>query len=88
MGREKTGKRYKSFDDLERRWPRIPAGLIATWQIPGAFPIGIYGSNCYGMCVYGISHGYYSISSYDDCYYQPAPDGVYGSHDYGDCNYN
>jgi len=89
MGREKTGKRYKSFEDLERRWPRIPAGLIATWGLSGMMPIGVYGSAYYCRCVYGVSYGIYGASSYDDCYYCPCTlAGIYGSGSYGDCIYN
>ena len=87
MGRDKTGKRYKSFDDLERRWPRIPDGLLAQLLFSARLPIGIYGTSLYGMCAYGISYGYYGIGSYSDCYYQSPLDGIYGAGCYNDCNY-
>lgn len=87
MGREKTGKRYKSFEDLERRWPRIPAGLIATWRLSGMLPIGVYGSAYYCRCVYGMTYGIYGSSSYDDCHYYYPSVGVYGSGSYDDCIY-
>jgi len=87
--REKTGKRYKSFEDLERRWPRIPDGLISSILYAVRLPIGIYGSTYYSRCIYGISYGIYGVGSYDDCYYYRCTSvGVYGSGSYGDCIYN
>jgi len=87
MGREKTGKRYDSFEDLERRWPRIPAGMLTQILFTARLPIGIYGTTMYGMCAYGIQYGYYGLGSYSDCYYQSAPDGVYGFSYYDNCIY-
>ena len=69
MGKEKTGKRYKGFDDLERRWPWIPDGLVTQILFDVGLPIGVYGSSLYGMCVYGISYGFYGDSCYGDSYY-------------------
>lgn len=88
MGREKTGKRYKSFEDLERRWPRIPDGLIASWKLPGMLPIGVYGSTYYSRCVYGETYGIYGAGSYGDCYYYSEPSGIYGSCNYDDAYYD
>ena len=87
MGREKTGKRYDSFEDLERRWPRIPPGLINQILFTARLPIGIYGITLYGMCAYGIQYGSYGVGSYSDCYYQSPLDGIYGTGSYNDCNY-
>ena len=88
MGREKTGKRYRSFDDLERRWPRIPPGMLQAILFSARLPIGIYGTGLYGMCIYGISYGYYGVSSYDDCYYQSPGYGFYGISSYNDSIYH
>jgi len=85
--RDKTGKKYKSFEDLERRWPRIPDAMLAQILFESRMPIGIYGTGLYGACIYGILYGYYGISSYDDCYYQSPLRGVYGTDNYDDCNY-
>jgi len=85
--RGKTGKRYNSFEDLERRWPRIPAGIFTQILFAARLPIGIYGTTLYGMCAYGIQYGYYGVGSYSDCYYQSPLDGVYGFGNYDECIY-
>jgi len=69
MGREKTGKRYDSFEDLERRWPRIPVGMLQQILFLARLPVGVYGANYYCECLYGLSYGIYGAGGYRDCHY-------------------
>lgn len=75
MGREKTGKRYMGFDDLERRWPRLPDDLIepskVSDQLPQKMlPIGLYNTTLYGRCMYGNQYGIYGTDKYGECVYE------------------